>query len=474
LFSNFLPEARTQRMPQSYTFPASDRPEEDSTIIARKAMGYVRVVAKPIAIWPIVLVIYATLLPREISIHVGENFIYMDRLALLLTMPWVLLNLWRGAIRFVLPDWLVLFTAIWMVISLWVVHGFERALVSGLSFSFDAVSGYYLARVAFRSLADMRRALILCAPAFFVVGLSLAAESLSHHVLVRPFFASIFGGLHYFSGTENIDDVLRVDVRHGLMRAYGPWIHPIEAGLHMSTLLAIYWKSGIRGWPFWLAIAAAWMSIFSVSSSALITLAAITGALFYDWLTTRVRELTWPLLLSGMLVTVLIISVASNSGIVPLLIRFITLDPATGYFRIAIWQYGSLSVAAHPWFGIGFDAYRRPDWMLTSSIDTHWLLYAVRYGLPAAISLFLTCLVAIGGMVRAEKMANRSDAGFYRGIVMSLVALVVMGFTVSFQGGTLTWFTILLGGCVACAQHSYVIDWAFWIRRKPRVAVPLS
>jgi len=172
-----------------------------------------------------------------------------------------------------------------------------------------------------------------------------------------------------------------------------------------------------------------------------------------------------------LVVGLLTLSAYSNSGIVTLLVRFATLDPGTGYFRISIWQYGTLSVLAHPWFGIGFDPYRRPDWMLTSSIDTHWLLYAVRYGPPAALSLFLTCIAAVGGMVRAEKMANARDAGFYRGIVISLVTLVAMGFTVSFQGGTLTWFTILLGGCVACAQHSYVIDWAFWIRRKPRVAM---
>ena len=437
-------------------------------------MGVVRRATKPVSIWPIVIVIYATLLPREMSIHLGGNFIYMDRLALLLTMPWVLGHLWRGGIRFVLPDWLMLFTGIWMVIALWAVHGFERAMVSGLSFSFDAIAGYYLARVAFRSLDDMRRALIVCAPAFFLVGLSLAVESLSHHVLVRPFFANIFGGIHYSSGTENIDDVLRVDIRHGLMRAYGPWVHPIEAGLHMSTLLAMYWKSSIRGWPLWMAVIAAFTAVFSVSSAALLALALIVGALFYDWLTERVRELSWPLLLTAAAIVIWLVGTFSKSGVISLLIRLVTLDPGTGYFRVAIWQYGTMSVFAHPLFGIGFDPYRRPEWMLTSSIDTHWLLYAVRYGPLAAGALFLACLSAMGGLVRAERLANRRDASFYRGILISVASLVLMAFTVSLQGGTLTWFTILLGGCVACAQHTYVVDWAFWVRRKPRVAVPIT
>jgi len=137
---------------------------------------------------------------------------------------------------------------------------------------------------------------------------------------------------------------------------------------------------------------------------------------------------------------------------------------------VAIWQYATQSVLAHPWVGIGFDPYRRPDWMLTTSIDAHWLLYAVRFGLPAALALFFACIAALGGLFRAEAMANVADAGFYRGIAMSLSMLIIMGFSVTYQGGTLTWFTILLGACVACAQHSYVIDWAFWVRRKPRVA----
>jgi O-antigen ligase len=229
--------------------------------------------------------------------------------------------------------------------------------------------------------------------------------------------------------------------------------------------LGIYWKSSIRGLPFWLAVIASLFSVFTVSSAAILALVIIFGALFYDWLTENVRQLSWPLLLFGVAVGLMLISLTTNSGIVSLLIRFVTLDPGTGYFRVAIWQFGTASVWAHPLFGIGFDSYDRPEWMLSSSVDAHWLLYAMRYGLPASVSLLLACIFAVSGLVRAEAMANRRDAGFYRGIMISLITLVIMAFTVALQGGTLTWFSILLGGCVACSQHTYVIDWAFW--RKP-------
>ena len=461
-------------MPMPLAPTISSSPGAPRAMPGANRAGLVRKASSSVAIWPIVLVIYTTLIPREMSIHVGENFIYMDRLALLLTLPWVLQHLLRGVIKFVVCDWLVLFTAVWMVSALWVVHGFERALISGLSLSFDAVAGYYLARVSFRSLDDMRRVLIICAPAFFVAAVSLPVESLTQHLYVRPFFASIFGGIHYASGTDNINDALRNDVRFGLMRAYGPWVHPILAGLHLATLLGIYWKSSIRGWPLWLAVAAAGMSVFTVSSAGVLALGLIIGALAYDWLTTRVKQLSWPLLMFALAVSLVVISLVTKSGIIALLIRFVTLDPATGYFRVAIWQFGSESVWAHPWFGIGFDAYERPQWMLTSSVDALWLLYAMRFGLPASLSLLLACIFAVAGLVRAEKMANVRDASFYRGIMISLIVLVIMAFTVALQGGILTWFTILLGGCVACSQHTYTSDWTLRAKHFLRKTMPTA
>jgi len=459
-------------MSQTYTPSVPGRADYDDTVVMRKAMGYVRAIPDRVAIWPIVLVIYATLLPREISIRVGTNYIYLDRLALLCTVPWISYHVWRGVTRFVLPDWLVLLCGTWMIVSFWVVYGPERAIVSGASFAFDMMAGYYLARISFRSLDDMRRALIVCAPGFLMAGLTLVVESISHHILVRPFFGNLLGTLNYAAGTENTGGEFQHTIRFGLLRAYGPWIHPIMAGLHMSTLLAVYWKSGIRGWPLWVAMIAVSTAIFTVSSAAILTLVITSGALFYDWLCSKVRGLNWPMMITAVISGTVVLSMFTKAGLISLIIRFATLDPATSYYRIAIWTYGVLSVWAHPWFGIGFESYRRPEWMLTASVDTHWLLYAMRFGMPAAASLFLACLFAMGGLLRAERFANARDSGFYRGILISLLTLVVMGFSVSYQGGTLNWFSILLGASVACAQHTYVIDWAFWIRRKPHVATP--
>ncbi|MCH7564219.1 MAG: hypothetical protein IH968_10395, partial [Gemmatimonadetes bacterium] len=56
-----------------------------------------------------------------------------------------------------------------------------------------------------------------------------------------------------------------------------------------------------------------------------------------------------------------------------------------GYYRIQIWTYGTASVERNPWFGIGDKAMGRAHWMVMETIDNHWLMLAVRYGLPTAI-----------------------------------------------------------------------------------------
>jgi O-antigen ligase len=146
------------------------------------------------------------------------------------------------------------------------------------------------------------------------------------------------------------------------------------------------------------------------------------------------------------------------------------IDAQSGFFRLLIYQFGWQSVLAHPWFGIGLNPYRRPDWMVSSSIDSHWLLLAVRYGLPAALLLFSASIVALVALARSQAYANRRNQYFYRGIMMSLATMVLTGFTVYIYGGTQTWLTILLGACVACSQHGY--SWRVILPEEERAVAP--
>jgi len=412
---------------------------------------------RDLPIWPIVFVIYMTLTPREMRITIGGSYIFLDRLAMYASLPWVILCIWRGLIKFVLPDWLVLFAAIWSIVAMVHAYGPGRGLITGGSYAFDSICGYYLARVSFRSLHSIRRALILCAPGFLISGLSVMVESISHQFIIRPALSRIFGALVYRDGSEivAVDFDKLSNVRLGLMRGLGPWPHPILAGLHLATLLPIYWLSGIRGWPRTTALLASFCAIFTVSSAAFAALFMGLAMISYDYISRIWREISWQLFFYVMGTVMALVQVATNSGVIGFIIRYGALDKQTGYYRQLIWQYGTLTVSHHPLFGIGYEPYERLPWM-TSSVDNHWLLWAIRYGLPAALSLFAACIVTMWAVGRSIGRAQSfHDVQFFKGILMTLVTLVLMMFTVAIQGGTLTWFALMLGGCVACAQQGF-------------------
>lgn len=411
-----------------------------------------------VAIWPAVIVIYATLLPREVNVEIAGLYFFMDRIALICALPWIIYKINQRVIRFVLPDWLVMFAGLWLIISIAVNYDMSRAITSGGSLALDTVGGYYLARISFRSLNDIRRAFILAAPGFALASGLVFVESVSHRLFVRPFFISVFGPISYAGGgTDVVLDTLRVDVRMGLVRGYGPWAHPILAGLHLATLLPVFWMSGIRGWPRTLGVLSALGAIFTISSAAVGALALAIALTAYDRLTVVARELSWRLLLLAVGAGLLVVQLIVPGGILSFITRYLTFDPWTAYFRQLIWQYGSVSVMNHPVFGIGFEPYDRPAWMITTSVDNHWLLFAMRYGLPCGVALFAASVIALIALGRSAGHATPTDARFYRGIAIALGLLMLMMWTVTLQGGTLTWFTLLLGGCVACAQHSFRI-----------------
>lgn len=409
-----------------------------------------------VALWPVVIVLYATLLPREMRLTLGDLTIYADRAGLILVLPYIIRKIMQGAIRFVLPDFLILFLGIWMMVSMFYHMGLAAGLQRGGSLALDATVAYYLARISFRSLNDMRKVLILFAPGLFLAAASVMAESVLHRELIQPLAQQVFGRLPFFLGGDEAgfrDEQLYF--RLGLMRASGPFSHSILAGLYLASVIGLYNLSGLRGWPRLLGNLAGLLSFFSLSSAAILAILLSYGLIAYERIQQRVRELSWPLLLSGIGGLIAIMEVSTNIGFTGIVTRYMTLNQATAFYRTLIWEFGSKSVMNNPLFGIGFQGFERPIWMVSESVDAHWLLLAIRYGLPAVLALAVAVIVAIVALAKASVKVPRVDQGFYRGIAISLFVLSLMMFTVTLWGGVLNWFNLLLGGCVACAQRSF-------------------
>ena len=413
---------------------------------------------RSVALWPVVVVLYAAILPREVRFTLGTFEYFADRIGLLIVLPYVIRKLMEGAIRFVLPDLLVLIAGVWMFGAMLVHYGISPGMERGGSVAFDLTVGYFLARISFRSLVDMRRALVLLLPGVVLAALSIFVESVTHRPFVRPLAEAVFGALPLYEGGSaevyRQGDNLSM-VRMGLYRARGPFEHAIHAGLFIASLVGIYNLAGLRGYPRFFANIVAPLAFFTVSSAALLGLTIGYGLIAFEFLQRHVRELSWRLLIAGGIVFVALIEMVSNSGIIGLVSRYATFNAQTAYYRQLIWDFGLQTVWQNPWIGIGMADYQRPAWMISNSVDAHWLLLALRYGIVPAICLLGAVVLALVGLGRASTKVPRADQLFYRGIAISLFVLALMMFTVYLWGGVATWFTVILGACVACSQRSY-------------------
>lgn len=405
------------------------------------------------ALWvilPALLLFYASLLPPEIRISVAGQTLYPPRLVGFGLLPWLLWQLVRRPMRFNLLDYMIFFSCFWMVFAFIVYYGFGTGLLRGGALAFDVLIPFLVCRMCFHDSRQFRRFLVLTIPGLLFAGLSMMAEALLTQPLVRPAAAAIFGALPaYENGVAVGEGQLFIDKRLGILRAMGPFSHPIHAGLFMASFLPLFGLSGLIKWPRGTGTGASLLAIFSASSAAFLAILIALFLLGLERLQRLVSFLTWQLnviLISAML---LVAHLVSENGIVNVFIRY-ALNPTTARFRRLIWRYGTASVEKHPWFGIGFTDYERLPWMVPS-VDNYWLLLAIRFGLLPAVMIFIVCIAAIWLLaLRAPKMPE-VERRLRVGIAISLFGLSLLAFTVSIYGGIQTWFYMLLGVTVSMA-----------------------
>lgn len=406
------------------------------------------------AIWPLMLLLYAILLPREVRIELSGLVFFADRIVALAMVPFLLRAMANGALRFRFPDGILIAAALWMLVSMMQNYGFGPGMERGGALALDLSIGYFLARVCIKSVDDLQQVLALFAPGLLLAGLLMAAESILALEIVQPFAENIFGQLPIFLNGEAVGFAPeRQEFRLGLMRAAGPFPHPILGGLFLASAFSLFFWSSLRGWPKVAGIVAAACSFFSLSSAAILALALSIAFVGCDWLQQRIRNFTWGLAGILAMIAIVILQLGSDGGIVELIVRNLTLDPATGYFRQLIWEYGLASVNANPLFGIGFEGYERPVWMLTESVDTHWLLLAIRFGIPAVFLLLLLAGWAIYALSRASVLAKGSERQTMRSLAMAIGIILLMAFTVALNGGINAWFMIMIGAGITISAR---------------------
>lgn len=399
-------------------------------------------------ILPAVLLLYAAIMPPEIRVTIADQTLYPPRIVGLLMLPWLLMRISRSPPGFRIWDYLFFAGTLWMTFAFMVYYGPGSGFVRGAALTFDAAVPYVIGRLCIRNLDDFRRFLVFAAPGLILVGGSMFLEVLAGRPLIRPAMANVFGALPaYQDGVAVGERGIIIDQRLGILRAGGPFSHPIHAGMFLASFFPLYIFAGIRSWPGLSGKILSFFAVFSASSGAYLGLLMGIGLVMVDYFQRMITFLSWRLIVPAMAGLLTVAHFGTERGIINYLLQF-TLNPSTARYRRIIWDYGTQSVERNPWFGIGFTGYERLPWMV-SSIDNHWLMLAIRFGVIPSFAVLGAAIAILFLLGRSASMSNEADRKLRVGITISLFTMIVLGFSVAFFGGMQTWFYQFMGMCMA-------------------------
>jgi hypothetical protein len=386
---------------------------------------------------PALLFVGALAMPPETSFVVGGLRLSPYRLVLLacfVRCARCLLSGEVGARR--LPDVMIVLHALWAGVALIVAHGIAQAAPTAGIYFVESVGAYLLGRTCVRNERDLERVVWL----FTVITACLVVVTLPEAVTGKHFVRDVFRSM--LGGTPPDE----MGKRYGLTRAFGPFEHPILHGVFcaVSVGMSLQVLGGGAGRAAARTCVLMVATITTVSSGAIVSALLQLGMIVYDrataWLPGR-----WYLLAGAVVAGLIAVGTVSSRPPHQVLMTSLALSRETAYTRMEIFNYGSLSVAKHPLFGIGLADWERPDWMPeTGSVDNFWLLTAMRYGIPALLLLAGAMAYVVVRGATASKGSPESLRGA-KGLIFAVVSVSLAGTTVHFWNALFTLFFFLLG-----------------------------
>lgn len=395
----------------------------------------IRAVGARLPAWPITLFLISLVLP--FFFQVGPLLMTANRLMLAVSvLPCLFLWLRGRAGPARIADFALLGMWAWITLSLLVLEGYSLTVeASGIRF-IETIGAYLLARCFIRD-ADSFRAMV--SALFWLIAAMLPFaiyEALTGQNLLLQLSERIWPA----------HDIVWKEPRWGLDRVQGLFSHPILYGVFCGGAVGLSYYvlgHGARALTRITKTAAVSVSVLlALSSGPLTALFAQLALIGWDRLFHKIRQ-RWIILTIGVASMILLIEIVANRTTPELFISYFAFDSWTASNRLRIWDYGSLSVANHPWLGIGFGDWERPEWM-SPSMDMFWLVSAVRNGLPAAILLQLAFFSMLLGTAFKSGLSPRA-AQYRTGFVICMVGFFLGGWTVDYWKNIYVFFMFLLG-----------------------------
>jgi O-antigen ligase len=398
-----------------------------------------KVSARTAKIHPVnALLIVSLAIPEEFSFFIGPLRLTITRALLLLSAPLLAQAYFqRPAGRAQLTDLLVLCASAWMFISVTIITD----IGSSLSHAGPEILEFAVAYFAFR-LWTKTREQVLASLDLFCLVISIAALVSVLDSLMGIFF------LHDYSAmlTGYIKE-RQHDHRLGLLRAAGPFEHPIHLGVICGASVIIAFAAPLKRRLFYIAACSLAM-VLSFSSGPLQACVMGVALVVYSRSFSRLKN-KWG---------VMIVSVATVAGAAYLVsdspLSFITnqltFDPSSAWARQYEWQMAGAVVEQSPWFGIALFNWPAIAKELGTfeSVDSLWLALALGYGIPGAVLVAAAVLSA--ACVRTRPLSNGGVADKDRQALGELLSILLiltlyLGFTVDYWASLWVFIAVLAG-----------------------------
>lgn len=381
----------------------------------------------------------AICIPSEASFALGPLTLSAYRIFLIVMFfPSLLATYAKPSGRAILIDGLLILHGLWVLISFMRNHGPEMALESGGIYVIELLGPYFLVRGYLRTDREVFALTRLIAKIICVLAPLMLIESITGIHVIKQAVASVLG--------KSFNPI--PDTRFGLQRAFGSFDHPILAGVFTASTVAMIWYSfgrttTVLHWKRGCFIfAAAVASVASLSSGALGSMLIQFGLIAWERV---LRPLTykWWLLAGLSVVGYIFIDLLSNRSAYAVFISYLTMNPATGYARLTILDWGfHHNVLREPIFGIGRNDWIRPEWMHSPSVDNFWLFIAMSYGIPAFFTLLAATVLT---MVLGRAPSSEPGRSLRLGWLVSMFALILAAITVHYWGNSFVWYSFVLG-----------------------------
>ena len=398
---------------------------------------------------PVMLACFLLTLTQPYLFEIGPLVIGPYRLVLILVSIPVFVNWLAGKYGGrAVPDYLLAGYILWSFVSLVVNGQANRIAEFGMSQSFDIFIAYLLGRAAVRNREDF----FFFAKFFLGVLLFLLPfailESTQGMMILQDTFRNV-PGLLVFKPTT-----LTYPARMGMLRAMTSITHPIVYGVLCSiafslAIVALKYANGgtsLAKRLVW-SLGALGGSFFSLSAGALMGIILQLALIAWDVILGALRS-RWKLLGWISAVVYVILDIVGNRPPLVILSRLVAFDPNTAWNRYMIWEFGTAYVGRHRVFGGGlFSDWERQPWM-PPSVDNHWLLQAMRWGIPGCALLLGMYFYILIRLARTDLEHDPAAAAIRKALVFTYIGMFFQLGTVLVWQGTYSLMMVMLGASV--------------------------